>query len=206
MSIFGKLYSLVSEELWIRTFGRSKLKKIKSLLKKNQVSSVLEVGCAEGYITRNLILKKIILKGIGIDIRESKVQKAKLRSQKEKIQNKVLFKLGDAIKLSFKDKSFDAVILPDVLEHLTSRENVKKAIEEAYRVAKSTVIITIPRIDFLIDYWIIFEPDHFRCLYKYHNFWLYKEKTFDSFLDKLNFRYEKKGKDGIVAFYIIKKN
>jgi len=133
MSIFEKLYQLMSEEIWIKTFGRSKLRKIKILLK-NKVSTVLEVGCAEGYILRQLALKEIISKGVGIDIRKNKLQKARLRSKKEGIQDKISFKYGSATKLSFKDKSFDAVILPDVLEHLKGEEEVIKAIKEAIKV------------------------------------------------------------------------
>jgi len=63
------------------------------------------------------------------------------------------------------------------------------------------VIITLPQIDNVFDYWILFEPDHLRILMKYHNFWLYK--NFVSFLKKLNLNYKKKGKEGIVAFYVV---
>jgi ubiquinone/menaquinone biosynthesis C-methylase UbiE len=49
--------------------------------------------------------------------------------------------VGDAQAIPFPDKTFDVVVMAEVLEHL---DNPMKAVEEAIRVAKRAVVITVP--------------------------------------------------------------
>ena len=51
--------------------------------------------------------------------------------------------MADVVKLELKDKSVDAVILLEVLEHLTKEEG-KELIERMSRVARKRIIITTP--------------------------------------------------------------
>lgn len=67
------------------------------------------------------------------------------KMSKSQLEN---FSIMSAENLGFKDKSFDIVLMLDLLEHL---EKDKKAIEEAFRVMKdgAYLIITVPAMPFL---------------------------------------------------------
>lgn len=52
------------------------------------------------------------------------------------------FVWGDAHHLPFKDSSFDTVVLGDMLEHALHPEQV---LEEAKRVTRSRIVITVPK-------------------------------------------------------------
>lgn len=94
--------------------------------KLKEYDSVLDVGAGDGLITSMLGAK-------GIDNEPSAVECAKEKG--------VDVELGDAYNLPFKDNSFDAVFLGDVIEHV---DNPEKVIAEAYRVARKKVLITTP--------------------------------------------------------------
>jgi hypothetical protein len=49
----------------------------------------------------------------------------------------------DATRLPYKDKSFDTVILSDVIEHIDIYGSIQ-AVQEAFRVCNKKVIITVP--------------------------------------------------------------
>ena len=77
----------------------------------------------------------------------------------------------NATNLPYKDNSFDTVILSDVIEHIKDWE---KALDEAIRVSKNKVIITVPAYMWL---WSNYDKmlGHYRR---------YEEKDIDRFLNK----------------------
>lgn len=83
---------------------------------------VLEIGCGVGILTREL-------DGMGLDI---------VRYPQWDGGD---FILGDACNLPFKDRSFDIVVLSNLLEHV---EKPKKAIIEAKRVCKNKIYVSFP--------------------------------------------------------------
>lgn len=93
-------------------------------------SSILEVGCGEGYGT--CILSQV--EGavvVGIDIDEETIVQASKRYDSDKCT----FKLYDASIIPFEANSFDAVVSFQVIEHL---HNPKNYISEIYRVLKDS--------------------------------------------------------------------
>jgi len=89
---------------------------------------VIEIGCGSGYGTK-LINHYFKPKEIyGIDVDEKMIYLAK----KNKLPN-VLFSVGDATKLPFKDASVNGVFDFAVIHHIP---NWKKSIDEIYRVLK----------------------------------------------------------------------
>lgn len=91
--------------------------------------NVLDVGAGDGLITHLLNAK-------GIENDEDGVRLAQEKGV-DVIQ-------GDAYALPFKDNTFEAVTMIDVLEHL---ENPQKALQEARRVAPVLYINTPPKQD-----------------------------------------------------------
>jgi len=71
----------------------------------------------------------------------------------------------DAQQLEFSQNSFDTVIMVEVLEHLAKP---MIALEEAFRVARKNILISVPNIDVLpimsryqVVPWHILEATHF---------------------------------------------
>lgn len=99
------------------------------------IGKILDVGCAYGY---DLIYYSKKCKGVfGVDPNEELIKKAKLDYPN------IEFRVGPAENLPFKDKTFDLVIMGDVLEHV---DDEVKSLSEAYRVLKKEgiLIITAP--------------------------------------------------------------
>jgi SAM-dependent methyltransferase len=93
------------------------------------VETLLDVGCGDGTIT-NLLAADLDVTGVDISAKALEHVKAPTR-------------VGSAEEVPFQDDSFDVVLLAEVIEHLTP-EQCRRAIAEAERVARSTVIVTVP--------------------------------------------------------------
>jgi len=89
--------------------------------------NILDVGAGDGVVT-------YLMRAKGIDNETEAVRIAQAVG--------VDVELGDAYNLSFKDNSFDAVTMIDVLEHFDAPE---KALAEARRVAPVIYIVTPER-------------------------------------------------------------
>jgi ubiquinone/menaquinone biosynthesis C-methylase UbiE len=94
---------------------------------RNISGKALEVGCGAGGMAKAIKFYRPDLNVSGIDISKKAITEAKQSSQGVK------FAQGDAYKLPFKDKSFDAVLMFDLLEHL---DDPLKSLLEIRRVLK----------------------------------------------------------------------
>jgi phosphatidylethanolamine/phosphatidyl-N-methylethanolamine N-methyltransferase len=97
-------------------------------VKKNQ--KILEIGVGTGL---TLGLYPPNCKITGIDISEKMIEQAKKRISKNNGNNKITFKVMDALDLEFEDETFDAVIASYVI---TTVNNPLKACQEMKRVCK----------------------------------------------------------------------
>lgn len=97
--------------------------------------TLLDVGCGVGVFL-DLLYKHRNIKGVGIDISEAKVNFARKHYH-------IIAEKGDAGSLRFDDSSFDVVTALEVLEHLPYG-TFEKAIKEMARVARKTIIISVP--------------------------------------------------------------
>ena len=112
-----------------------------AMLKPLKVTSILDVGCGEGFTLKKLEEKKIGKKNEGIDNSSTAI----------KIGHKVYPELklaeGDIYKLKYADSSFDLLICTEVLEHLDDPE---KAVLEMKRVTKKYILLSVPNEPFFI--------------------------------------------------------
>lgn len=100
-------------------------------------STILDIGCGDGYLGQLLQTEKRC-DVTCLDISEVALRKAKERGLK--------VVLGNAEEgLPFKDDTFDCVIATEVLEHMSSSEEVLKEIK---RVSRGQIIVSIPNIAF----------------------------------------------------------
>jgi SAM-dependent methyltransferase len=93
---------------------------------------VLDVGCGAG-VTPCYIAKKYGCRVVGVDINERMVERSKERAQREKVADKVEFRVADAQDLPFEDALFDAVITESVTSF---PEDKQRAVNEYVRVTK----------------------------------------------------------------------
>ncbi|MCK5660735.1 MAG: class I SAM-dependent methyltransferase [Methanosarcinales archaeon] len=97
----------------------------------NRNRKLLVVGCGTGFSACH-IAKKFGCTVIGVDIAQVSVDKANERAQKEHIEDKVDFRIGDAYDLPFESDTFDAVITEFVSQFLDKA----RAFQEFARVLK----------------------------------------------------------------------
>lgn len=100
------------------------------------VKTILDVGCGKNSPLARVSRR---LEATGVDIYEPDLKTSKRLGIHKK------YKVGDIRKLErmFKPKSFDAVLLSDVIEHLTKKEG-EKIIKDMERIARKKVIIFTP--------------------------------------------------------------
>lgn len=96
--------------------------------------SVVDIGCGDGFLLKELLEKYKDIKVLGLDISPVAIEKAK-----EKGIDTVLCDITE--RLPFEDNSFDSALLLDVLEHMFQPEPV---LREAIRVSKKYVYISVP--------------------------------------------------------------
>ena len=137
----SRLFQLERKHFWF--VGRRAF--LKSLFKKyisNHEQLVLDLGCGTGHLVE--ILTRQGYRVLGLDIRLEGLQ-----ATRRLIPRSWLVQ-GQATHLPFADKSFEVVLLVDVLEHL---EDVA-ALREVRRVMKpdGLLILTVPAVPFLWSY------------------------------------------------------
>jgi SAM-dependent methyltransferase len=98
-------------------------------------SSILDVGCAKGFMMHDLNRLVPGIKVQGIDISEYAVANA-IEDMKPFIQ------MGNATHLPFADKSFDLVISINTIHNLPPEE-CKQALREIQRVSRKHAFITV---------------------------------------------------------------
>ena len=97
-----------------------------------QGSYVLDVGCGVGA-TPCFIAKRVGCRVVGVDISERMVESSRERVNREKVADRVEFKIADAQDLPFEDDLFDAVMTESVTAF---PEDKQKAVNEYARVTK----------------------------------------------------------------------
>jgi len=118
-------------------------------LEKPEVSSFIDVGCAEGYYVGLASRIRSGLDCVGVDISCAYIKKAKLRNPSAD------FVLCDAEFLPFKKGSFDLVLCSEVLEHVP---DYSKALKELLDLGNMFVILSFPGHSFLYKILSRFPP------------------------------------------------
>ncbi len=98
-------------------------------------TSILDVGCAKGFMLHDLKLKIPTLDIKGVDISEYAIQNS-LDSVKDNLM------VADAKNLPFEDNSFDIVISINTIHNLDI-EDCAKAVKEIERVSRKGAFITV---------------------------------------------------------------
>ncbi len=119
----------------INVFLNSLIKELRNI----NPSTVLDVGCGEGFTLSRIEKENIGKKLEGIELQQEAVVLG------NNMHPNLTLKQGDIYQLPYEDNSFDVVLCSEVLEHL---EYPEKAMEEIFRVTKKYCIITVPNEPF----------------------------------------------------------
>ena len=101
-------------------------------------SSVLDVGCGEGVLTRQWAERLGDGRIVGIDLDDPKLRAEWAARTRPNLE----FRVEDATSLSFRDDEFDMVAAIEVLEHVPDPE---ATVAEMARVARSRLLASVPR-------------------------------------------------------------
>ena len=105
-------------------------KDIKKAFNLKKSSKLLDIGCAKGFLIKDLI-------EIGIDAYGLEISKYAIQNSIESTFGRI--HLGNATKLPFPDNSFDCVVSINTIHNLT-KLNCIKSIKEMIRVCKTNKI------------------------------------------------------------------
>jgi 2-polyprenyl-3-methyl-5-hydroxy-6-metoxy-1,4-benzoquinol methylase len=115
------------------------IKLVASYMNKNK--RILDVGCAQGNFSLCLAAQGYYV--VGIDINPSFLKYAKLKIEPCE-KNNVNFLVADGNNLPLREKSFDCVILAEILEHVLSPEKILQESKRTLRKPSSIIIISTP--------------------------------------------------------------
>ena len=189
---FQNFYNLFEAEVWAEFFNTPE-KVIKELSYFHESDTILEVGTAEGYIFRTLLEKKAISYAAGYDISQGRLEEAVARTSKS-IKDRVLFCIGDGSVLPYASKSFDVVLLPQILEHIPTKKGVRNILEESRRVSRNGLLVSLPLRDcsnFVMRWAKYADPDHVQNLLRNKNGWLYDSSKVEMLFSEIGFEFER---------------
>jgi ubiquinone/menaquinone biosynthesis C-methylase UbiE len=113
--------------------GRNATKELLSFCQVDETTYILDVGCGSGT-TACEIAKEYQARVMGIDFSESMIKKAIERAKKEKVEDKVDFRVQDVFEMPFSDHTFDVAISESVLTPLPGEKI--NAMREIVRVLR----------------------------------------------------------------------
>jgi len=115
-----------------RFWHRAKFATASEMIDQNK--EILDAACGPGSLF--YIMKKPMKKYIGMDLAESQVKYAK------KIFPKASYVVGDIYKIPFKEKSFDYIVMLELIEHLPENEEVFKQTRKLLKSDGKLIIST----------------------------------------------------------------
>jgi ubiquinone/menaquinone biosynthesis C-methylase UbiE len=161
---------------------------------------VLDIGSADGMFTRVILDKTKAKKIIGVDVLKNSVDWANKHWRKNK---RMKFKVGDAHKLEFKARSFDAVFALEVLEHVYDPDQVLKEIK---RVLKKNgyALFLVPTDSLLFRFiWFLWTKMRGR-VWKETHIQTYRNNYLPKVCQKAGFQVEKNHKFLLGMLQIVK--
>lgn len=100
-----------------------------------QPTSILELGCGEGYLLNQINKRLPDVPLLGLDTYQPSLDEG------QRLFHHLNMQLGDIYRITQPDNSWDLMIGSEVLEHL---DDPRAALQELRRVAKRYVLLSVP--------------------------------------------------------------
>ncbi len=115
------------------------LEEVSSLVGGLPIRTLLDAGCAEGFVLKQLSQNSPHLMVQGVDVDEAALGRAR------NFHPTLSFKVADIYRLPFRSDSFDLVLCNQVLEHLADPQ---QALIELLRVSRAYCLLSVPHEPF----------------------------------------------------------
>ncbi len=146
-------FTSIKKNPYQRFWHKKRFSEVAKFIEPLSNGKILDIGSADGMFTKVILDKSNAKEIIGIDVLASSVDWA---NNHWKLNKRLKFRIGDAHKLEFKSKTFDAVFALEVMEHVFKPQVVLREIK---RVLKKNgyVIVLVPTDNFLftIIWWFV---------------------------------------------------
>lgn len=128
---------------WGEEFGQKVRDRIHWICEQAKGTKVLDVGCSQGITSILLGREGKIVTGLDLIQESIDFANEKLKEEEDVTQQQVTFKQSNFMLEDFSGEKHDAIILSEVLEHITQPENM---IEKAISLLsdKGRLVITVP--------------------------------------------------------------
>ena len=107
-----------------------------SLVSREGISTILEVGCGEGELAQPILGATAAETYLGTDLSSRIIEEASTRNPD------LQFEVQNAETLPYPDASFDLVVACEVLEHV---ENPEAVLSELNRLSARWILVSVPR-------------------------------------------------------------
>lgn len=163
---------------------------------------VLDVGCADGTFSKEILDATSADNLIGIDVLKSSIDWAK---KKWKKNGKMKFLVGDAHRLDFAKGTFDAVFALEVLEHVHDPVRIFKEIKRVLKKGGYAVFLVPSDSNLFLFVWYIW-------LHFYPRGWVWRDTHIQSYrnnyltkaVKKSGFRVEVDKKFNLGMLHLVK--
>ena len=123
-----------------RYLVRRFIKSLSSLAQSVAPSSVLEIGCGEGFLA--LALGGLGYRVHGLDVREDALDYARKAAFKKGMEKLLSFEYGDIYNLNITNFTADLLVCCEVLEHLDEPD---RALEALHNLPIRYAVFSVPR-------------------------------------------------------------
>jgi len=104
-----------------------------------EISRVLDAGCANGFVIKQLINENKIAEAVGIDFSNSMIKFA----NEEKLSNELIFRQADVRNIPYPDNHFDLTFTNRVIINLPNWNEQEDAIVQLLRVTKAGGVLVM---------------------------------------------------------------
>jgi 2-polyprenyl-3-methyl-5-hydroxy-6-metoxy-1,4-benzoquinol methylase len=163
-------YQSLKVDVLQRIWHKKRFQEISALIEPVS-GQVLDIGCADGMFSRVIFAKAKAEKLIGIDVLTKSIRWA--QKHWNRLQGMV-FRVGHAENLDFKDNSFDAVFALEVLEHVADPAKVMREIKRVLKRGGYTILL-VPSDN------LLFRAVWFLWLHFYPRGWVWRQTHIQTF-------------------------
>ncbi len=157
-SLFSKEQNKMIEERKKNSLNSQRLSQVTDVIESLNIKSLVDLGCGEGKLIKELLNNTSVEKILGVDISINVLKKAARKLKYDTVKDKIELVQSSAVYYDERFTEYEAICLIEVIEHIDEqklyllKENVFNLVKPKY------VIITTPNV----EYNTVYELDGYR--------------------------------------------